>query len=648
MGFHGSYICKKAVVLISLIVLFVPGFIEAKEVVRIGVPRALPPYAFIDPNSGDLRGFCVDLAILLAADMGVKPEFFGISIPRLENALFEDRVDLIIGLTLPAGERDDLSIIETGLNVEAKIFVNKSCVTVTCAKDLKGQVVALEKGRDLETFVEDPEGVEFLEAETQREALEYVNSDLAKAYVSSSSLTTLYFIQKNDFKNIKEVGVPIDSTPLTLAMRTNNSDFLKEVSVSFGKIFESDNYGLITRKWLGQEIQFSHWDEYLKYILAALGLSAAGLLVFIFSNFMLKRKVQQVTRDFQQSEKKYRELIESSPEMIHLVSPEGRVRLANRIAMKYLKYSETEMLLLKFQDLVIPSQRDDLGAFLIEVFREGFKDQEFIFEASDGRQTPVEMIATTISGMDDGALMACCFSRDVTGRKRLEEELIESEKLAVMGQMAAGLAHEINNPLGIILANAEDVLANDLDCEDSHESLRTIERNAIRAGKIIEDLLSFTGPSSPARRPTDLLQLIDESLPFLKQKLNQKKIKVNKIYPEEQVIIQGDENQIQQLLINLVLNAIQAMSENGILTIRAQLEDNGSKKQVLLDVEDTGVGVPEDNMSEIFNPFFTSRKEKGFGLGLFISRVIVEKHHGRIYAQLKEDQGTIIRVELPV
>ena len=90
------------------------------------------------------------------------------------------------------------------------------------------------------------------------------------------------------------------------------------------------------------------------------------------------------------------------------------------------------------------------------------------------------------------------------------------------------------------------------------------------------------------------------------------------------------------------------MPENGTLTIRAQLEDNGSSKQVLLDIEDTGVGVPEGNMSEIFNPFFTSRKEKGFGLGLFISRVIVEKHNGKIYAQIKEGQGTIIRVELPV
>jgi len=189
MKFNGSYICRKTVLLIFSIILFMPGIIEAKDIIRIGVPRALPPYAFIDPNSGDLRGFCVDLAILLAADMGVKSQFYGLSRPRLESALSENRVDLIIGFTLPSIESGDLSIIKTGLNVEAKIFVNKSCVTVTCAKDLKGQIVALERGRDLKAFIQDPDGVEFLEAENQREALEFVNSNLAKAYVSSASLS---------------------------------------------------------------------------------------------------------------------------------------------------------------------------------------------------------------------------------------------------------------------------------------------------------------------------------------------------------------------------------------------------------------------------------------------------------------------------
>lgn len=648
MVLNSIYIRWKIILSAVLIIGFFPGAATAKDIVRIGVPRNLPPYAFIDPNSGDLRGFCIDLALLLAADMGVKPQFFGISRPRLEERLSDNSIDLIIGFTHPEEEREDLSTIETGLNIDAKIFVNKSCVTVTCGKDLRGQTVAVEKGRNLKNFIENTEGVKFIEVENQREALSYVNSDNARAYLSSSSLTTRYFIQKNDFKNIKEVGIPVDSVPLTIAMKKDNADFLKEVSVSFGKVFESENYELINRKWLGREIQFSHWDKYLKHVIAALGLIAAVLFVFIFWNFILKRKVEQVTRDFQQSEKKYRDLIESSPEMIHLISPDGSIRLVNEIAVKHLGYSEVEMVSLRLQDIVPPEQSDDMGVFILDVFREGFRNKEFDFQAKDGTWTPVEMIATTISSTEDGALMACCFSRDITGRKRLEEELIESERLAIMGQMAAGLAHEINNPLGIILANAEDVLANDLDSEDNRESLKTIERNAIRAGKIIEDLLSFTGPSSPARRPTDLLQLIDESLPFLKQKLNNKKINVKKVYPEGQVIIHGDENQIQQLIINLVLNAVQAMSENGTLTIRTQLKENGNGRMVLLDVEDTGVGVPEGDLSKIFNPFFTSRKEKGFGLGLFISRVIVEKHRGKIYARQKADQGTIIRVELPV
>jgi len=517
----------------------------------VGVPRNLPPFSFIDYNTGGHRGLCRDLINLLAADMGVKPEFFGMTGQRLEESLYEGKIDLAIGLLAPAGKNERLSLVETGINVDRKIFVNKATVTVTCCKDLQGQTVALENGRDLTPLVSDSTGVTFIRADSQQKALALVNSGKANVYISESSLTTLYLIQKNDFKNIKEVGLPIESVPLTLAVMKDNADLLTEVSFSMGKILESRNHELIRRKWLGKEIQFSHWQEYLKYILAAFGLGIVVLLVFIFWNFMLKRRVQQVTGDFQRSEKKYRDLIESSPEMIHLISPDGRVRLANRLALQRLEYSENEMNSLRLKDLVEPDHRDRIEGFIDLLFREGVCNSEFNFQARDGTVTPVEVIATTISGLDGGEALACCFSRDMTRRKRLEEELVESERLAVMGQMAAGLAHEINNPLGIILANAEDVLANESNSENASEGLRTIERNAIRAGKIIEDLLSFTGPSPPDRAPIDILQLINESLRFLKQKLKQKRIKVNKPVEDQSVIFHCDENQIQQLLIPL-------------------------------------------------------------------------------------------------
>ena len=216
-----------------------------------------------------------------------------------------------------------------------------------------------------------------------------------------------------------------------------------------------------------------------------------------------------------------------------------------------------------------------------------------------------------------------------------------------MGQMAAGLAHEINNPLGIIVSNAEAILEDGMDSEYAHESLMSIERNAIRAGKIIEDLLSFTGPSAPEKGRINMSLLIDETLPFLKQKLKQKNIKVKRPESSEEIIFYGDENQIQQLLVNLILNAIQAMQDDGMLTICTRYDGDGVNRKIILEVEDTGIGVTDEDLPRIFDPFFTSRKEKGFGLGLFISRVIVEKHNGRISARSNEGLGTVFTVALP-
>ncbi len=151
----------------------------------------------------------------------------------------------------------------------------------------------------------------------------------------------------------------------------------------------------------------------------------------------------------------------------------------------------------------------------------------------------------------------------MTERKRLEAELMQSERLAIMGEMAAGIAHEINNPLGIILANTEELIQ-EIDGRGAiRESLQTIERNAIRAGKVIDDLLTFTRPNPPSKVRIDLIALIEESLSFCKQQLRQKGIQVERQFSGEAVFFEGDDNQIQQLMVNLILNSIQAISEKG-------------------------------------------------------------------------------------
>lgn len=641
-------VCIHNIILFLLVVLFIPTYAWARKTLKVGVLRSYPPFSFIDKDHKILRGFSVDMAKMVTGTMGFKAEFYAMDVSSLIERLDDGRIDLISGIMISPEISNDIDFIEVGIDLEKKFFVSHECLTITCYKDLPGHIVAIEQGRDVTKYIPPLGKVSFLETESQEEALALLDSGKAQVYISDCSISSLYIIQKNGFQNIKEVGMPIETVPLAMAVSKGNTDLLTSLSVAFGKILENKNYDTIYRKWLGRDILYNEWNQYLKLVLAAVGLTIFALLGFIFWNRMLKRKVRHITKDLKRSEQKYRDLIESSPDMIHLISPVGEVRLANKIALRHLGYDENGMASFKLHDLVLPHQKTDVTDFVDEVFLDGYSNKEFTFKAKTGEKIHVEMVATLVKGSDSAEDLACCFSRDLTERKRMEEDLIHSDRLAIMGQMAAGIAHDINNPLGIILTNAEDLLNHEHKTEESRESLKSIERNALRAGKIIEDLLTFTRPNPPEFAPIDLIQLIESSLLFLKQRLKQKRIKIEKSYPDEPISFSGDENSIQQLLINLILNAIQAIKREGKISIRVNVKGKTDDGKLTLDVEDNGIGIAKKDLPKIFDPFFTSRKEKGFGLGLFSSRIIVEKHHGTLSAQSRTGEGTVMTVEFPL
>jgi PAS domain S-box-containing protein len=568
------------VLLLALVLCTADQGWAGKEVF-VGIPRSLPPFSFIDQESGGVRGFCVDLAVL---------------------------------------------------------------------GDLPGKTVAVVRGSDHLDVDINNKDITFIEVNSPLEALQLVNSGVADAYIAYSALTAHYLIQKHELQNIKRVGVATETVSLSLAVRKDNPELLKELSVAFGRILEKGDLGLFREKWLGKGLQSDPWARYVKPVAFTSGLILTGVLVLLVWNRLLKKKVNEMTNDLRVSERKYRDLIESSPEMICLITEDGTIKLANQIALKSLGLRQEEIVQLKLCELVLAEQQQRMNDFVTNVFAKGVAQEEFVFQDKDGELINVETVATIVKAEDDSMTLACCFSRDISERRRLEDELVQSERLVTMGQMAAGIAHEINNPLGIILANAQDTLNSGLDREDTLRNLHSIERSALRAGKIIDNLLSFTRPTPFSRTAVDLLQLIDQSLFILKQHLKEKRIRIKEEVPNSPLTLLGDENQIQQLLLNLFLNSIEAIEQQGTITIRARekVDGNSEPRRIHLEVEDTGKGIPEEELPKIFDPFFTSRKKRGFGLGLYISKTIVEKHNGTIVTSSNEGQGTLTTVELPI
>jgi signal transduction histidine kinase len=235
-----------------------------------------------------------------------------------------------------------------------------------------------------------------------------------------------------------------------------------------------------------------------------------------------------------------------------------------------------------------------------------------------------------------------------TKLKQTQSQLIQQEKMASIGQFAAGIAHEIKNPLGIIVQCIyflKDSLSDGLLTDVSERAIKA----ALRADKIVKDLLSFARQSPPALQKMDIGSIIEETLRLVEYQLNLKNIRVIRRFEEGSLITLIDSNQMKQVFINLLINAADAMSQGGAIEIDAGMDVTPvGKPAVRISFSDNGCGIEPENLNKIFDPFFTTKRDSGgTGLGLSISLGIVEDHSGTITIESRVGEGTRVTVTLP-
>ena len=219
-------------------------------------------------------------------------------------------------------------------------------------------------------------------------------------------------------------------------------------------------------------------------------------------------------------------------------------------------------------------------------------------------------------------------------REEIEGMMRQSEKMSAVGQLAAGVAHEINNPLGIILGFAQAVARRVQPDDPLALPLQSIEKEATRCKNIVQNLLTFSRVSKVEREPLDLNKTVESSLSLISAKAKITGINIKTEMAPHLPRILGNSNQFQQIVINLANNAVDAMEKGGELIIKTKILNEGPLSWVCLKVTDTGTGIPPDVLSRIFEPFFTTKGVgKGTGLGLSLVHEIVAKHSGTIQVQ---------------
>jgi signal transduction histidine kinase len=236
--------------------------------------------------------------------------------------------------------------------------------------------------------------------------------------------------------------------------------------------------------------------------------------------------------------------------------------------------------------------------------------------------------------------------RSMDELKSTQEQLVHSSKMAAIGELASNVAHEINNPLTSVLGYTSHLLKTLALPEEPKRVLGMMEQETLRVRKIIRNLLDFARQKPSWMQPSDLLVPIKESLALVQGMAEASSVRIHEDYPASPVMVNMNHNEMKQVFINIIYNALQAMPRGGSLWIRLALNDG---KEAAVEIEDTGIGIPSENLKKIFEPFFSTKENgDGTGLGLSISYRIVQNHGGRIVVESTPERGTVFRVFLPL
>jgi len=289
---------------------------------------------------------------------------------------------------------------------------------------------------------------------------------------------------------------------------------------------------------------------------------------------------------------------------------------------------------------------------------------ELRHRAKDGKEIVVDSRMVFWRNPDSPPIVIAA-NRDITDRKtaeevlreserklreqaqQLEQQLIASGRLVSLGQVTASMAHEFNNPLGIIIGFVEDILSNTKPEEPDYRSLQIINQEAYRCKKIVEDLLDYAKPRAAEMAPVAIGAVVDRTLELVDNYLYKQKVQPVKEVASDLPRVHADSQQLAQVLLNLYLNAIDAMPNGGQLTVGADFKEDGGAPEIIISVADTGLGIDPSALDKIFQPFYTAKKRRGLGLGLPICDRIVRSHGGNRTVQSQPGIGTIFEIRLP-
>lgn len=615
-----------------------------------GADKNAPPLRYVDTDN-QYKGIFIDYLNSLSIESGLQIEVRPLVWDKALAELKNENTDICD--MFPSTQRSKNYLFSNPIyKLRGVIVTNESNKDIANIGDLKDKTIAVQLGDYTNEFLEDNvTNAKYIYVADINEALKLLKNGEADAVVGDEPVCS-YFIQENNYKDdLKIVEKAIYENDVVLAVPKSHEMLVNIINKGIYSLNKNNIMEKMQQKWFGISATMTYTGEKETYsakiVLSIIFIFILFTYLFCLINRSLKNAVTDRTKELNRSKNELQAAFDVFNRNIVIVDSRGRILNGNRAFYEYCNFTKEESSSKRVYEI------DDMFKYVWETIDvKNNKEIPFEFNYNNRIYTihvrNIKDIDQLKNNKDEEnkAYDMLITVEDITNRKATEKQLLQSEKMAAIGQLAAGIAHEIRNPLGVIrnycyLLKGKNARQNE---EIYQKSIDNIELSVERASGIIDNLLNFSAISGDEFKEINIREFLLSILQL--EKKSMKEMNIEATLSCENIFINTNEESLKHIFINLITNAVDSMPNGGIIEVTCINKD----PVIQIDITDTGIGIEKHNLDNIFNPFFTTKNPgKGTGLGLFIVYNEVEKLGGSIKITRSEiNKGTTFRIEIPI
>lgn len=649
-----------------LILLFSIDIWASPERINVIIDNNYPPYSFIDED-GVLKGICIDYWRLWEKKTNIRVNIVGDSWGNALRRMEEGGFDVIDTMFYTEERAKKYDFSKPYARIDVVIFFEKSLSGITDVKSLKGLSVGVKRG-DADVDFLQKNGVEYLvEYENYEDIILAARERKIKIFVIDKP-PGIYYLFKHKIEGEFNFSEPLYYGEFHRAVKKGNLQLLSLIESGFEKISDKEKE-TIEKRWLGYSLDNRINSRFIKILILIISILAAILVITYVWILLLRRAVRERTLELKiekeraekfaqellESEKRFLNLYRNIPDIIYTMRLDGQFLEMNPPGLKILGYSESELKNLKMTDILVEEEIEKAKKGIEARLSRERAPMQFKIRKKNGEILYIETQGTIL--YKDGKPYAIqAIGRDITMQKKMEERLLESQKLESLGRLAGGIAHDFNNIL-MSIVNYIEFIKKDYGNKDLFLSdINQLKKAADRATRLVQQILGFSRKQMILPQAIDVNEHISNFISSISNLLGEN-IKVELALSDQKPIIFADRSQLEQILLNLALNSRDAMPSGGKIIISTDIamlsnEIDGNTPYsgdfVIISMCDTGCGIEEKNLTKVFEPFFTTKPVgKGTGLGLSMVYGAMKQNGGFVRIESKVGVGTDVKLYFP-